>query len=172
MINCATPLDSPFVCACPYRDDGVDVLCSEQRRLDASFTWQLQGCGDVSESAEALIITGVNHCSGNPEDVEEAWGEVSRESGRCHHRRPLQQRNATSKAQQLVRLSHDYRRFMITRWRSGVVHIYLADGGGGGVGGQRYHLLKWTISRNTGNVKPDLWSVYSAVWCHSPELGS
>lgn len=55
------------------------MLCSEQQRLDASFTWQLQGCGDVSESAEALIITRVNHCSGNPEDMGEAWGEVSQE---------------------------------------------------------------------------------------------
>lgn len=39
------------------------------------------------ESAEALIRTRVNHCSGNPEQTEAAWGEVSRASGRCHHRR-------------------------------------------------------------------------------------
>lgn len=64
------------------------MLCSEQRRLDASFTWQLQGCGDVSESAEALIINRVNHCSGNPGDMVEAWGEVSQESRRLHRRRP------------------------------------------------------------------------------------
>lgn len=76
------------MCAVPYRNDGVDVFCSEQRRLDVSFTWQLQGCGDVSESAEALIITRVNHCSRNPEEMEDAWGEVSQESGRLHRRRP------------------------------------------------------------------------------------
>lgn len=64
------------------------MLCHEQRRVDASFTWQLQGSSDVSESAEALIRTGVNHCSGNPEEIEAAWGEVSQESGRLHHRRP------------------------------------------------------------------------------------
>lgn len=39
------------------------------------------------ESAEALIRTGVNHCSGNPEETEAAWGEVSRASGRRLHRR-------------------------------------------------------------------------------------
>lgn len=39
--------------------DGVDILCHEQHRLDASFTWQLQGTSDVSESAEALIRTGL-----------------------------------------------------------------------------------------------------------------
>lgn len=53
------------------------MLCHEQRRVDASFTWQLQGSGDVSESAEALIRTGVNHCTGYPEEREAAWGEVS-----------------------------------------------------------------------------------------------
>lgn len=78
------------VCLCDRPDvsDGVGMLCHEQRRVDASFTWQLQGSGDVSESAEALIRTGVNHCSGNPEEIEAAWGEVSQESGQLHHRRP------------------------------------------------------------------------------------
>lgn len=66
---------------CPDASDGVGMLCHEQRRVDASFTWQLQGSSDVSESAEALIRTGVNHCSGNPEDIEAAWGEVARRVG-------------------------------------------------------------------------------------------
>lgn len=73
---------------CSDLNDGVDMLCHEQRRVDASFTWQLQGCGDVSESAEALIRTEVNHCTGNPEEIEAAWGEVSQASGRLHRRRP------------------------------------------------------------------------------------
>lgn len=68
------------MCAWADLNDGVDMLCPEQRRVDASFTWQLQGCGDVSESAEALIRTEVNHCTGNPEEIEAAWGEVSQES--------------------------------------------------------------------------------------------
>lgn len=88
------------VCAWTELNDGVDVLCHEQRRVDASFTWQLQGCGDVSESAEALIRTGVNHCTGNPEETEAAWGEVSWESGRLHRGRPealKQWRNAAGK---------------------------------------------------------------------------
>lgn len=76
------------VCACLGVSDGVGMLCHELRRVDASFTWQLQGSSDVSESAEALIRTGVNHCSGNPEEIEAAWGEVSQESGRLHRRRP------------------------------------------------------------------------------------
>lgn len=75
-------------CVCLCVSDGVDILCREQHRVDASFTWQLQGSSDVSESAEALIRTRVNHCSGNPEKIEAAWGEVSQASGRLHHRRP------------------------------------------------------------------------------------
>lgn len=68
------------MCAWADLNDGVDMLCHEQRRVDASFTWQLQGCGDESESAEALIRTRVNHSTGNPEEAEAAWGEVSQES--------------------------------------------------------------------------------------------
>lgn len=66
----------------------LGILYHEQRSVDVSFTWQLQGCSDVSESAEALIRTRVNHCFGNPEKIEAAWREVSQESGRLHHRRP------------------------------------------------------------------------------------
>lgn len=64
------------------------MLCHEQHRVDASFTWQLQGASDESESAKALIRTRVNHCSGNLHRIEAAWGEVSQASGRLHHRRP------------------------------------------------------------------------------------
>lgn len=85
---CARVCVCACVCARPDGSDGVGMLCHEQRRVDASFTWQLQDSSDVSESAEALIRTGVNHCSGNPEEIEAAWGEVSQESGRLHHRRP------------------------------------------------------------------------------------
>ena len=54
----------------------MEWVCSVtgQRRVDASFTWQLQGSSDVSESAEALIRTKVNHCSGNPEETEGCLG--------------------------------------------------------------------------------------------------
>lgn len=76
------------VCVCPNVSDGVAILSQEQRRVDASFTWQLRGSSDVSESAEALIWTGVNHCFGNPEEIEAAWGEVSQASGRLHGGRP------------------------------------------------------------------------------------
>lgn len=112
--------DHPHVCLCvsawPDLNDRVDMLCHEQRRVDASFTWQLQGCSDVSESAEALIRTRVNHCTGNPEDTEVAWGEVNWETGRLHHRRPaaLQLRNASRKAKQRVHLSHSY---LMRDWR-------------------------------------------------------
>lgn len=145
------------------------MFCCEQRRLDASFTWQLQGCGDVSESAEALIITRVNHCSGNPEDMEGAWGEGSQESRRLHRRRPCGSpaEECQQREKQLVRLSHYRRLFTITRWWCLYTSIHAW-----GRWGQQHHLLKWTISRNMGNVKPDLWSVYSAVRSLSLELGS
>lgn len=73
------------VCVCVHT---LGILYHEQRSVDASFTWQLQGFSDVSESAEALIRTRVNHCFGNPEKIEAAWREVSQESRRLHHRRP------------------------------------------------------------------------------------
>lgn len=46
------------------------MFCHRQYRLDTSFTWQLLGIRDVSESAEALIRTGLIIAPG----TQKRWG--------------------------------------------------------------------------------------------------
>jgi len=106
LVTLTTPCACLCACLRTYPDacDGVDILCHEQHSTDVSFTWQLQDSSDVSESAEALIRTRVNHCSGNPEEIEAACGEVSKASGQLLHRRPAALRWKNAGERTLIRV--------------------------------------------------------------------
>lgn len=160
------------MCAWADSNDGVDVLCHEQHRVDASFTWQPQGCGDVSESAEALIRTEVNHCTGNLEEIEAAWGEVSQESS-GFTTGGLQLYSKGMPTGRTCLLVSNYQLLMKTNWTCLYAWIYMPDDAwAGGWWDQQCNPFKWMDFRNVGNVKPDLCCVYSAIPFHSPELGS
>lgn len=76
---------------CETSVEVMEEVCSVTRSAELTLPLQegLEGCSDVSESAEALIRTRVNHCSENPGEGEAAWGDVSQESGRPHRRMPV-----------------------------------------------------------------------------------